>query len=253
MRYQICCIRLKNWQLIPWYAWYFRDFGDVYDVQKFILSLNGTVNIAYHQPPELSAGKLPTVRVPSVISEAYVTANLEPLFRKKGNLKIKMYFPTPNMTKVEGTKYMNSILCMVVFEALQLQAGLQEFIDSVLEKLKILSPESHGRFIAVDWRAQMLGTKWCQGTAANGKKSCFSAQEVGQFLNKTGFGKNTTIYLTQDGWHNSLDALAYIFPNAYTKVRPFITHGLLLIYWMPFYQVHFGVIFQIERLSIHVL
>lgn len=194
-----------------------RDFGDVYDVHKFISKLNGTVNIAYHQRPELSDKKLPIARIPSVISEAYVTANLEPLFKRKGNLKIETYFPTPNMTKVEGMKYMNSVSCMVVFEALQLEVGLQELIDSVLEKLKTLNRESHGRFIAVDWRADMLGTESCQGTTANGKKSCFSAQEIGQFLNKIGFEKNTTIYLTQDGWHNSLDALTNTFPNTYTK------------------------------------
>ncbi|XP_017244810.1 protein MANNAN SYNTHESIS-RELATED 2-like isoform X2 [Daucus carota subsp. sativus] len=194
-----------------------RDFGDVYDVHKFMSSLNGTVNIAYHQPPELSAKKLPIARIPSVISEGYVTANIEPIFKRKGYLKIETYFPTPYMTKVDGMNNMNSVSCMVAFEALQLQAGLKEFIDSVLEKLHTLSQESHGRFIAVDWRAEMLGTKRCQGTTATEKKNCFSAQEIGQFLNKIGFEKNTTIYLTQDGWHNSLDALTNIFPNTYTK------------------------------------
>ncbi|KAK1388387.1 O-fucosyltransferase family protein [Heracleum sosnowskyi] len=194
-----------------------RDFGDVYDVHNFISKLNGTVNIAYRQPPELFGRKLPIARIPSLISEAYVTANLEPLFKRKGNLKIETYFSTPNMTKVEGMKYMNSVSCIVMFEALQLQAGLQELIDSVLEKLKTLNQESHGRFIAVDWRAEMLGTKRCQGTTTNGKKSCFIAPEVGQFLNMIGFEKNTTIYLTQDGWHRSLDALTNTFPNTYTK------------------------------------
>ncbi|KAL8135227.1 hypothetical protein AgCh_010044 [Apium graveolens] len=194
-----------------------RDFGDVYDINKFILKLNGTVNIASRQPPELSDRKLPIARIPSVISEAYVIENIEPLFKSNGNLKIETYFSTPNMKKVEGVKYVNPVSCMVVFEALQLQAGLQEFANSVLEKLKTLNRESHGRFIAVDWRAEMLRTKRCQGSTANGMKSCFSAPEIGRFLNKIGFGKNTTIYLTQEGWHNSLDALTNTFPNTYTK------------------------------------
>lgn len=201
----------------------------MYDVHKFILKLNGSVNIASRRPPEISDRKLPIARIPSLISEAYVTAKIEPLFKRKGNLKIETYFLTPNMTKVEGMKYMNPVSCMVVFEALQFQAGLQELTDSVLEKLKTLNRESHGRFIAVDWRAEILGTERCQGTTANGKKSCFSAQEVGQFLDKIGFEKNTTIYLTQDGWHNSLDALTNTFPNTYTKVRPFIPQGY---YWI---------------------
>lgn len=119
----------------------------------------------------------------------------------------------------EGLKYMNSVSCMVVFEALRLQAGLQELIDSVLETLKAKSQASHGRFIAVDLRAEMLGTKSCQVTTAGEKKSCFSAMEVGQFLNKMGFERNTPIYLTEIGWHKSLHALKSIFPSTFTKVR----------------------------------
>ncbi|KAK1399452.1 Protein MANNAN SYNTHESIS-RELATED 1 [Heracleum sosnowskyi] len=192
-------------------------FGDVYDVRHFIASLNGIVEITYHQPAELSAEKLPIVRVPNLVSEDYVTAQIEPLFKSKRNLKLVTYFRDLNNTTIEGKKHKNSISCMVVFEALQLQAGLHELVNSVLEKLISLSKASHGRFIAVDLRTEMKGAEICQVTAADGKKSCFSAMEVGKFLNKIGFERNTTIYLTEDGLHKSQHELINIFLSTFTK------------------------------------
>lgn len=194
-----------------------RKFGEIYDVHKFVTSLDGLIKIANYQPPEVSSEKLTLARVPYGVSEDYVTAKVEPLFKRKGNLKLVTYFPTSTMTKIEGLKYMNSISCLAVFEALRLQAGLQEVVDSMLESLRTLSRKSDGQFIAVDLRVEMLGTKGCQETGANGRKSCFSALEIGQFLKKIGFQRDTTIYLTQNGWHNSLDALTDIYPNTYTK------------------------------------
>lgn len=52
-------------------------------------------------------------------------------------------------------------------------------------------------------------------------KTCFGAQEIANFLQKLGFNKDTTIYLTQSRWDNSLNVLKDIFPKTYTKVRLF--------------------------------
>lgn len=179
------------------------------------------------------------MRVPDIVSEDYVTEKLEPLFKRKSNLKLATYFRDSNITMIEGLKNKNSISCMVVFEVLQLQARLQELIDSVLETLKALSQASHGRFIAVDLRSEILGTKICQVTPSNVKKNCFSAIEVGEFLKKIGFERNTTIYLTEDGRPKSLHELTTIFPSTYTKVSshvPGCLFVLLLSYaniWSP--------------------
>ncbi|KAL8149436.1 protein MANNAN SYNTHESIS-RELATED 2-like [Apium graveolens] len=192
-------------------------FGDIYDDRNLVASLDGIVQIAYHQPAELSAEKLPIVRVSDIVSQDYVAENLEPLFRRKGNLKLATDFRNLSITMIEGMKNKNSVSCMVVFEVLQLQARLQELVDSVLETIKALSQASHGRFISVDLRSEILGTKICQVTTSNVKKNCFSAIEVGEFLKKIGFERNTTIYLTQDGWLKSLHELTTIFPSSYTK------------------------------------
>lgn len=192
-------------------------FGDVYDVSNFVASLDGIVEIAYRQPAELSAEKLPIVRVPNIVSEDYITSKLEPLFKRKRNLKLGTYFHNLNISTIEGMKYKNSISCMVVFEALQLQAGLQELIDLVLETLKAFSQASHGRFITVDLKSEMLGSKICQVSKSDEKKNCFSVIEVGEILKKIGFERNTTIYLTEDGWPKSLRELTTIFPSTFTK------------------------------------
>lgn len=99
--------------------------------------MNGVIKIANTQPAEVSGEKPTLAMVPNGASEEYVTSKIEPLFNRKGNLKLVTYFPTSTMTNLEITKYMNSVSCLAVFEALQLQAGLQEVVDSMLESLRI--------------------------------------------------------------------------------------------------------------------
>lgn len=181
-------------------------------------SLDGLIRIANYQPAEVSSGKLTLARVPNAVSNKFITEKVKPLYKRKGNLKLVTYFPSSTTTKI-GPKNMDSISCLAVFEALHLQRGLQEIVDLMLESLRTMSQKLNHQFIAVDLRVEVLGTKGCRKTGANGRQSCFSALEIGQFLKKIGFKRDTVIYLTHNGWHNSLDALTDIFPNTHTKVK----------------------------------
>ncbi|KAK3038284.1 hypothetical protein RJ639_029872, partial [Escallonia herrerae] len=189
-----------------------RKFGEFYDINKFVRSLDGVIKVAKHQPAEVPSRKLVVVRVPNMVSKDYVAANLESLFRRKGKLRVTSYFPSLNRTKAESTEHMNPYSCLAMFDTLHLQSRLQEVVDSAIEKLQVSSRKSNGQFIAVD-----LSAEKCLESGATGRKSCYDALEIGQFLMKIGFHRDVTIYVTQSGWNRSLDPLRDIFPNTYTK------------------------------------
>ncbi|KAJ6983753.1 hypothetical protein NC653_026535 [Populus alba x Populus x berolinensis] len=121
------------------------------------------------------------------------------------------------MRKTTKTSASDPVACLAMFGTLELQPEVNEVVDSMIERLRTLSRKSDGRFIAVDLRVEILDKKGCHGSSATGTKSCFNAQEIAIFLRKIGFGKDTTIYLTQPRWDESLDVLKDIFPKTYTK------------------------------------
>ncbi|KAL0337113.1 UNVERIFIED_CONTAM: protein MANNAN SYNTHESIS-RELATED 1 [Sesamum calycinum] len=193
-----------------------RRFGEIYDVDNFIRSLNGVVQVDKNPPAEVSNGRLPIVRVPNRVSEDFIASKVEPVFKSKRNLKIATYFNPSAVTKGKVDKSSNAYQCLAMFESLKLQTDLQELADSMVGTLRSMSQSSRGRFIAVDLRVEMLGKKSCRETDEMSKQ-CQNAEEIGLFLKKIGFQTDTTIYLTQTGWHSSLNALRDVFPNTFTK------------------------------------
>ncbi|KAL3644140.1 hypothetical protein CASFOL_012072 [Castilleja foliolosa] len=181
-------------------------FGEVYNVDKFLASLDGVVRVDINPPADLLDARLPIVRVPNRASEEYINSKLKPIFQSRRNIRIVTYFNSSAMIKGQVSHQSNAYQCLALFESLKLQPGLQELADSMLGTLRSLSTKMHGRFVAVDLRI-----KTCQG------KKCSSAQEIGDFLKRIGFDTSTTIYVTQTGWHNSLNALRDIFPNSFVK------------------------------------
>ncbi|KAF8392834.1 hypothetical protein HHK36_021073 [Tetracentron sinense] len=194
-----------------------RNFQEIYDVEKFLKSLDGVVRVTKDQPAEVSTGKLAVVRVPNRVTEDHIAEHIESIFRKRGNLRLATYFPSVNMRKREENKYLDSVACLAMFGTLDLQPEVHEVVDSMVGRLRTLSRKSDGHFIAVDLRVEILEKAACQGSGGAGRKSCYNAQEIGVFLRKIGFNRDTTIYLTQSSWHSSLDALKDIFPKTYTK------------------------------------
>jgi len=192
-----------------------RNFGDIYDVEKFVKSLDGVVRVAKYQPPEISSQNIAVVRVPNRVSENHIAKQIIPIFRTTGNIRLATYFRSVNMKKTEEIGYLNSVACLAMFGTLELQLEVQEVVDALIERLRTLSRKSDGRFIALDLRVDMLEKKGCQG---NGAKSCYSPEEIVLFFRKIGFDKDTTIYLTQSKWDSSLDVLKDFFPKTYTKV-----------------------------------
>ncbi|KAL4629003.1 hypothetical protein ACB098_05G206700 [Castanea mollissima] len=194
-----------------------RNFGDIYDVENFVKSLDGVVKVAKDQPSEISTRNIAVVKVPNRVTEDYIVEHVEPVYKQKGNIRLVTYFPSVNMRKSVKTSSTSSVACLAMFGSLQLQPEIQEVVDSMVERLRTLSRKSDGQFIAVDLRVDMLEKKGCHENGDTGRKTCYSAQELAEFLKKTGFDKDTPVYLTESRWQSSLDALKDLFPKTYTK------------------------------------
>ncbi|KAK4479220.1 hypothetical protein RD792_014731 [Penstemon davidsonii] len=194
-----------------------RNFEDVYDVEKFIASLDGMVKVVKSQPSGLSARNLAVVKVPNRVTEEHIAENIEPIYRTKGNIRLVTYFPSVNMKKNKERTKTDSIACLAMFGTLEPQPEVREVIDSMVDRLKTVSRKSNGQFVAVDLRLDILEKKGCHKNGGSGSKSCYGPQEIALFLKKIGFEKDTTVYITQTKWDSSLDALKDFFPKTYTK------------------------------------
>lgn len=194
-----------------------RNFEDVYDVDKFIASLNGVVKVVRALPNDIIARKLAVVKVPNRVTEEHISENIAPVFRAKGNIRLTTYFPSVNMKKNEETTSTDSVACLAMYGTLEPQLEVREVVDSMLDRLRTISRKSNGQFVAVDLRVDILEKKGCHKNDDSGSKSCYNAADIAQFLRKLGFEKDTTVYVTQTKWDSSLDALKEFFPKTYTK------------------------------------
>ncbi|CAJ1970693.1 unnamed protein product [Sphenostylis stenocarpa] len=194
-----------------------RNFEDIYDVDVFMKSMEGVVRVVKALPSHVSTHKIAAVKVPNRVTEEYIATHVEPVYRSKGSVRLATYFPSINMRKAGKKSDADSVACLAMYGSLELQQETHDLVDSMVERLRTLSRKSDGQFIAVDLRVEMLDKKGCQGSDSDKEKSCFNAQEVAVFLRKIGFDKDTTIYVTQSRWDESLDFLKDLFPKTYTK------------------------------------
>nr|GMD57052.1 protein MANNAN SYNTHESIS-RELATED 1-like [Ipomoea batatas] len=196
-----------------------RMFGEIYDLEKFIESLDEKV-MAHAMDSEIAKiynQRVTTVKVPNMVSLEFIKSNIEPIFKSTRNLRLSIYFPS---TK-EQTR-MSPYGCLGTFDTLMLRPELQKSIDSMIGTLRSLNPNnSEGRFVAVDYKVvetmPQSSDSSCPLDNTTGIKHCFDAKEIAHFLKKIGFENGTTIYLTLNGWHTSIEHLRKVFPNTFTK------------------------------------
>ncbi|XP_057457457.1 protein MANNAN SYNTHESIS-RELATED 1-like isoform X2 [Lotus japonicus] len=194
-----------------------RNFEDIYDVEVFMKSMEGVVRVVKDLPGHRSTQNIAAVKVPNRVTEDYIAKHVEPIYRTKGSIRLATFFPSINMRKAGKKGDTDSVACLAMFESLELQPEMHEVVDSMVERLRTLSRNSNGQFIAVDLRVEMLDKKGCQGSDNDAEKSCYNAQDIAVFLRKIGFEKDTTVYVTESRWDSSLDALKDLFPKTYTK------------------------------------
>jgi GDP-fucose protein O-fucosyltransferase len=195
-----------------------RHFHDMYDVQKFMTSLDGTVKIAHELPPEFASKKPTIIRVPNRVTDEFISKSIEPIFQTSKYIHLSVVFPSISFRKRESqNKDFDAVTCQAMFHSLQLKADLHEVAEKMVEKLKAISMQNGGSFVAVDFRSDMLNKKTCMVVRGR-RKSCYNASEVAKFLKKLGFNANSVVYVTETWWHEGLSPLKEAFPKTYTKV-----------------------------------
>ncbi|KAF8033657.1 hypothetical protein BT93_C0058 [Corymbia citriodora subsp. variegata] len=194
-----------------------RKFTEIYDAEEFANRLNGVVEVTRNLPSLASSRKLAVVKVPYMVSKDYIRKHVRPFFKAEGSLRLETPLSSINMKKAEGTKILDPITCLAMFRTLQLRTEVQQLVDQMMGRLKTSGGESNGQFIAVDLRVEALQSKSCQRSGNAEMKFCHHAQDVGEFLTKTGVSTETPIYVTRSRWHENLKPLKDIFPRTYTK------------------------------------
>ncbi|CAI9285487.1 unnamed protein product [Lactuca saligna] len=192
-----------------------RSFEEIYDVEKFMTSMNGLIQVERRKNPESSRQKSITIKVPYNANRNYIKTNIKPLFQTTPNVRVITYFPSSNVREGKVDKDMSPYSCWAMFEALHLKPELQHVVDSIVSRLR--GGEPKGEFMAIDFKSEKMGTSVCRGERNEGTKSCYNIVEITQFLRKIGYEKNTTIYVTQPRSGRELDALKDSYTNIFTK------------------------------------
>ncbi|XP_062199864.1 protein MANNAN SYNTHESIS-RELATED 1-like [Phragmites australis] len=195
-----------------------RKFQDMYDVDKFMSSLDGVVKVVHELPDEVSAKKPAVIRVPNRVTEGFITETIQPIFQKNNYLRLAVVFSSISLKPNEtDNKDLDSTACLVMFSGLEMKPEYSEVAKQMLGRLKELSKKSDGTVLAIDMRTDLLGKKSCKTNGGARRKGCYNPHEVLGFLKNVGFSANTTIYLTETWWHKGLNALKEAFPSTYTK------------------------------------
>lgn len=184
-------------------------------------SLEGIIEVVKDYPFEEPRQKIVTMKVPNRISKEFITTNIGPIFKRHKNLRISSYFTSSILKNSQENKFFSPYECLAMFGGLELQKELQESVYLMVRTLQHLG--SNGKFIAVDLEdADQVMKNNCHKNFTMNK--CYDGKEIGQFLRKIGFERDTIIYLTQSGRNDkSLISLRRYFPNTFTKVDSLIS------------------------------
>ncbi|TXG69540.1 hypothetical protein EZV62_004475 [Acer yangbiense] len=126
-----------------------RKFEDIYDVGKFIKSLDGVVKVVRDLPDEISIRSLAVVKVPNRVTEDHIVETIQPIVQAKGNIRLATYFPSVNMRKSAQKSNLDLVACLGMFGTLELQPDVNEVVDCMAERLRTLRRKSDGQFIAI--------------------------------------------------------------------------------------------------------
>ena len=81
-----------------------RKFQDIYNVDKFVRSLDGVVEVIEDIPDEVSAKKPAVIRVPNRVTESFIMDTIQPIFQKTQVLKTCGHFLFSKF-KAKGDEY----------------------------------------------------------------------------------------------------------------------------------------------------
>ncbi|RLM85012.1 uncharacterized protein C2845_PM04G20280 [Panicum miliaceum] len=155
-----------------------RKFQDMYNMDKFVRSLDGIVEVIEELPDEVSAKKPAVIRVPNRVTESFITDTIQPIFQTNSYLRLAVVFSSVSLRPREtNNKDLDATACLAMFSGLELKHEYSEVARKMSDKLKEISRKSGGKVLAIDLRTDLLEKKGCKTTRGARRKGCYNADE----------------------------------------------------------------------------
>ncbi|KAH7567855.1 hypothetical protein JRO89_XS07G0167500 [Xanthoceras sorbifolium] len=233
------------------------EFGDIYDEEHFIATLDGYVKVV-RELPELLMERYDynITNIPNFRVEAWATANyylreVYPLLREQGVIRIA---PFANRLAMNVPPHIQLLRCIANYKALRFSSPISTLAEKLVKRMTEKSSKTGGKYVSIHLRFEedmvafscclydggkteklvmdSFREKWWKGkfkrkdrvilpgvNRINGKCP-LTPLEVGMMLRGMGFDNNTSIFLASGKIYQAerhLAPLLKMFPLLYTK------------------------------------
>ncbi|XP_057973778.1 O-fucosyltransferase 10-like isoform X1 [Malania oleifera] len=232
-------------------------FGDIYDEEHFITTLEGYVNIVRELPETVmerydhNISNIPNLRVPAWASFGYYLEEVYPILHKQGTIRIA---PFANRLAMFVPPHIQFLRCLANFKALKFSFPISTLAKKIVNRMILNSSKTGGKYAAIHLRFEedMVAFSCCvydggeteifemDSVREKGWKGKFKRKdrvirpglnridgkcpltpvEVGMMLRGMGFDNNTSIYLASGRIYHAeihLAPLRKMFPLIFTK------------------------------------
>ncbi|KAK4740847.1 hypothetical protein SAY87_024435 [Trapa incisa] len=233
------------------------EFGDIYDEDHFISTLEGHVKVVRVLPEELmeqynsSINNIPNLRVQAWASANYYIREVYPILKQQGVIRI---VPFANRLSMSVPPHIQFLRCLANYKAVKFSPAISELANMLVSRMIEKSSMTGGKYASVHLRFEedMVAFSFCEYDGGRAEKieldlmrekgwgrkfkrndRTFSPRrnridgkcpltplEVGMMLRGMGFDNNTSIYLASGKIYHAeryLAPLLKMFPLIYSK------------------------------------
>ncbi|XP_031252616.1 O-fucosyltransferase 10 [Pistacia vera] len=233
------------------------EFGDIYDEDHFISTLDGYVKVVRELPDLLmekyddNITNIPNIRVQAWAPAKYYIREVYPVLKEQGVIRIA---PFANRLAMNVPPHIQLLRCIANYRALRFSSPISTLAEKLLKRMIEKSSKTGGKYVSIHLRFEedmvafscclydggkaekvemdSFREKWWKGkfkrkdrvivpglNRVNGKCP-LTPLEVGMILRGMGFNNNTSIYLASGRIYQAerhLAPLLKMFPLLYTK------------------------------------
>ncbi|KAK0576425.1 hypothetical protein LWI29_017278 [Acer saccharum] len=233
------------------------EFGDIYDEEHFIATLDGYVKVVRELPDPLmekydyNITNIPNFRVQAWTTANYYLREVHPVLREQGVIRIA---PFANRLAMNVPPHIQLLRCIANYRALKFSSSISTLAEKLVKRMTKKSSRTGGKYVSIHLRFEedmvafsccsydggkaekivmdSFREKWWKGkfkrkdrvilpgvNRINGKCP-LTPLEVGMMLRGMGFDNNTSIFLASGKIYQAerhLAPLLKMFPLLYTK------------------------------------
>ncbi|KDP32763.1 hypothetical protein JCGZ_12055 [Jatropha curcas] len=233
------------------------DFGDIYDLEHFIATLEGYVKVVKELPDEVMArydynvSNIINIRVQAWAPAKYYLGEVHPLLREHGVIRIA---PFANRLAMSVPPHIQLLRCIANYKALRFSSPISTLAHKLVNRMIENSSRTGGKYVSIHLRFEedMVAFSCCVYDGGDAEKQKMDSiretewkrkfkrkdrvilpglnridgkcpltpLEVGMMLRGMGFDNNTSIYLASGKIYKAeryLAPLLQMFPLLYTK------------------------------------